>query len=149
MRNARPRIAMLVLSGACLTGATAPPAAAAGLRECTSVGSWAFGQPLTTATISGTAWLDTTTTCLRYTAGGGFTTHTYPSFIDVAYQGNCVAMRLSRGSTVVGAMAGEQVITTHAVGGILSSAVHVVLDHPVCSGATTLDTVFHWVHLEP
>ncbi|HVF03333.1 MAG TPA: hypothetical protein VNA20_00695 [Frankiaceae bacterium] len=148
-RRRYPLVATLAVLAA-VSAATAPPAVAVAVRDCVSTGTWVFDQPLTTSPVLlGTVTLDARTTCFRYTVGGGVSTESYTSGTWLSYTGNCAAMDLYWGGVYAGGMAHESVITTHHVGGVVSSSVHFVHDHPVCAGATTLYSEFGWVHVTP
>jgi hypothetical protein len=146
----RPAARLAALAAVAAAVAVAPvPAHAAALRDCTSIGTWTFDQPLTTGDAFGSVRLDATTRCLRYTAGSGASIEEYSTVNWFTYSGNCQVMTLTLGSTT-GVMVGERAIV-YAKAGATSApgtpGVHVVTEHPTCAGATVLSTYFQWANV--
>lgn len=140
----RLRVVATVAVAASALGA--PSAHAAALRECTTVATWTFSRPLTTAQEIGSVFLTTRTQCVRYTVGGGFMIDEYPSAITLSYSGNCEVLWLTSGGTT-GAMVGERTIAYASPNVFSSPGVHVVTEHSTCSGATTLTSFAHWYYV--
>jgi hypothetical protein len=84
---------------------------------------------------------------MRYTAGGGVTIEEYAGLNRFSYSGDCRLMTMTVGSSTVGVMLGERTIDYVPVGAVSTPGVHVVADHPVCAGETTLHTIFHWANV--
>lgn len=140
------RLWIVVAAAAVIGTLGAPSAHAAALRECTTVGTWTFEKPLTATNDAGYVDLRTWTQCVRYTAGGGFTIDEYPSAITLWYSGNCEMVSLVSGATR-GVMVREQTIAYAGTNVFSSPGVHVVTEHPTCSGATTLTSFAHWYYI--
>lgn len=142
-----PRLRTLAVVVLVACAISAPSAHAAALRECTTVATWTFSEPLTTTNENGYVFLTTWSQCVRYTAGGGFTIDEYPSEITLSYTGNCEVMSLTSDGGATGVMVGEQTIAYASSNVFSSPGVHVVTDHPACSGATTLTSFAHWYYV--
>lgn len=131
---------------------SAQPASAAQLLRCVGSATWTFGGGITVLVGSGTVTMNWTITCIIvHEPSGDVTVENRAGTTPFSYAGNCAAMALTLFGVPAGTIVGEAVAeVTTTLGSIAANSLTFVFDsHTLCSGQTTLQSVWDVTEVQP